>query len=112
MVIDSSSRSAIPATANIAFYPPNCVQTNDREWQNGMAAPEPRNPPNRKRHYYLTARGTELMSAVELGIGRRITSFELDQAEAEENVRRLGKGDPRSEYCTVENEIVEYLFSV
>lgn len=51
------------------------------------------------------------MSAVELGIGRRITSFEVDQAKAEENVRRLGKRDPLTEYRIVHNEVVEHLFS-
>lgn len=51
------------------------------------------------------------MSAVELGIGRRITSFEIDEAKAAENVRKLGKRDPRNEYRTVENEVVEHLFS-
>ncbi len=51
------------------------------------------------------------MSAVELGIGRRVTSFEVGHAKAEENVRRLGKRDPRTEYRTVDNEIVEHLFS-
>ena len=52
------------------------------------------------------------MSAVELGIGRRVTSFEIDQTKMDENVRKLGKRDPSNEYRTVDNEIVEHLFSV
>ena len=52
------------------------------------------------------------MSAVELGIGKRVYDIEVDEAKMEENVRRLGKRDPMTEYRTVENEIVEHLFSV
>ena len=100
-----------PGDSQYCSYPPKCVNTDDLEWQDGGPAPAPKKPPTRKRHFYLTARGTEIMSAVELGIGRRITSFEIDQAKAEENVRKLGKRDPRTEYRTVENEVVEHLFS-
>ena len=49
---------------------------------------------------------------MELGLEKRVTSFEVDGAKAEENMRRLGKRDPRNEYRTVDDEIVEHLFSV
>lgn len=101
-----------PTDSQYCSYPPKCVNTDDLEWQNGGPAPAPKVPPSRKRHYYLTARGTETLSAVELGIGRRITSFEIDEAKAEENVKKLGKRDPMTEYRIVHNEVVEHLFSV
>lgn len=100
-----------PGDSKYCSYPPTCDNSDGLEWQNGGPAPSPKKPPTKKRHYYLTARGTEIMSAVELGIGKRITSFEVDAAKAEENVKRLGKRDPRTEYRTVDNEIVEHLFS-
>lgn len=49
---------------------------------------------------------------MELGLGKRVTSFEVDGAKAEENMRRLRKRDPRNEYRTVEDEIAEHLFSI
>ena len=101
-----------PGDAKFCSYPPTCDNSDGLEWQNGGPAPSPQNPPSRKRHYYLTERGTEIMSAVELGIGKRVYDIEVDKAKMEENVRRLGKRDPMTEYRTVENEIVEHLFSV
>ena len=40
----------------------------------------------------------KIISAVELEIEKRITSFEIDKAKAEKNMRRLEKRDPRIEY--------------
>lgn len=99
-----------PKDSKFCSYPPTCDNSDGLEWQNGGPAPAPKNPPSRKRHYYPTARGTEVLSAVELGLGKRVTSFEVDGAKAEENMRRLGKRDPRNEYRTVEDEIAEHLF--
>lgn len=52
------------------------------------------------------------MSAVPLQVGSNLTSFEVDEGKMEENVRRLGKRDPSNEFRTVDNEIVEHLFSM
>ena len=52
------------------------------------------------------------MSAVELRIGKRVTSYEVNKTRADENTRRLGKRDPLTEYQTVDNEITAHLFSI
>lgn len=52
------------------------------------------------------------MSPVELTIGKRITGTEVNQTRVEENVRRLGKRDPMSEYQTNEFEIVGHLMTI
>ena len=101
-----------PGDAQYCTYPPKCDNSDGLEWQNGGPAPNPKVPPSRKRHYYLTERGTEILSAVELEVGKRVYSVEVDEAKMEENKKRLGKRDPMTEYRTVENEIVEHLFSV
>ena len=101
-----------PGDSQFCNYPPNCDNKDGAEWQNGGPAPEPKNPPKNKRHYYLTARGTELASGVKLPVGKRVTNFEVNQTAVDNNVRRLGKRDHFTEYQTVDNEVVEYLFSV
>lgn len=92
-----------PGDAQYCEYPPTCDNSDGLEWQNGGPAPNPSNPPSRKRYYYITERGTEVLSPVELEVGHRITSFQVNQTRVNENVKRLGKRDHDSEYHTVDD---------
>lgn len=98
-----------PGDAQYWEYPPTCDNSDRAEWQNGGPAPSPSNPPSRKRNYYITERGTEILSPTTLEIGHKITSFQVNQTRVDENVRRLGKRDHDTEYHTVDDWVASKL---
>lgn len=82
-----------------------CDNSDGKQWQNGGPAPNPTAISRRKRHFYLTERGTEIMSLDELDAGSHLHDFHYNTTRAEENDHKLGKRDFDSEYELIDDYV-------
>ncbi|KAI9821624.1 MAG: hypothetical protein M1827_002205 [Pycnora praestabilis] len=100
-----------PNSADFCQYPPNCVNKNNLIWQNGGPAPPPKTNPSRKRHYYMTESGKEVLSERELYPGKKFSSVETDAIEPTEK-GELGRRAVIDDSHVVEDSIAYHLFTL
>lgn len=95
-----------PGDASYCEYPPTC--NNDGSiFQNGAAAPNPTVPPSRKRHYYMSKSGREILSPVELKPGKKFTRMLRNDTEP-----GSGAFEKRDDFYADEDEIYYHLFTL